>query len=279
MTLTTTTANAVLTSDQIPQLVELPITRESAAMRTSTIVRTNAHQLKVPLLSADASTAGFPPEGAEAPIAEPTTTEAVVPLYKITALSVLTKELISDAEGDVLGLVGRSLVRSLITVIDNAAFANTTVDGFSGLGSITPTLADAGADWTNYDTFEFAKSNAEQHGTVVSYWVCNPATALKLSTVKAYAAAASNIALLQPNSADPAGRQISGIPLIVSPSVPNKTVWALPSDRIVTALCWGTTVESDGSVFFTSMKTALLASVRLGYKVLDPLSLTKITVA
>ena len=279
MTLTTTTANAVLTSDQIAQLVELPITRESAAMRTSTVVRTNAHQLKVPLLSADAATAGFTPEGQEAPIAEPTTTEAVVPLFKITALSVLTKELISDAEGDVLGLVGRSLVRSLITVIDNAAFGTTTANGFSGLGSISPTLADAGTDWADFDTFEFAKSNAETHGTTVTYWVCNPATALNLSTVKAYAAAQSNVALLQPNAADPAGRQISGVPLITSPAVPNKTVWARPADRIVCALRWGTTVESDGSVFFTSMKQALLASVRLGYKVLDPAALTKITVA
>jgi HK97 family phage major capsid protein len=202
-----------------------------------------------------------------------------VPLFKITALSVLTKELISDAEGDVLGLVGRSLVRSLVNVIDDAAFGTTTANGFSGLGSITPTLADGGTGWTSFDTFEFAKSNAEQHGTTVSYWVCNPSTALSLSTVKGYAAEQSNIALLQQTAADPAGRVISGIPLIVSPAVPNKTVWALPADRIVTALRWNTVVESDNSVFFTSMKTALLASVRLGYKVLDPLSLTKITVA
>jgi hypothetical protein len=65
VTLTTTTANAVLTSDQIAQLVELPLTRDSVAMQTSTVVRTNAHQLICPLLSADAATAGFTPEGQE----------------------------------------------------------------------------------------------------------------------------------------------------------------------------------------------------------------------
>jgi HK97 family phage major capsid protein len=227
VTLSTTTASAVLSSTQIADLVELPLTRESAAMQSSTIVRTNAFQLKVPLLSADASTAAFTPEGSEAPVAEPTTTEVVVPLFKITALSVLTKELVSDAEGDVLGLVGRSLVRSLVNVVDTAAFSNTTVNGFSGLASYTTSTADAGAAFTSFDTFEYAKSVAEQHGTTVSYWVCNPTVALALSTVKAYAAAQSNMALLQPSVADPAGRQISGVPLIVSPSVPAKTVWAL----------------------------------------------------
>ena len=69
--------------------------------------------------------------------------------------------------------------------------------------SITPTAADAGDSWTNLDAFEFAKSNAEQHNTVVDTLACNPGTALKLATLKVFTTAGSNQALLAPDPTAP----------------------------------------------------------------------------
>jgi HK97 family phage major capsid protein len=142
--------------------------------------------------------------------------------------------------------------------------------------SVATTAADAGDVWANLDAFEFAKSNAEQHNTVVDSWLCNPSTALKLATLKESAVAGSNRALLAPDPSAPASRVISGIPVVTSPAIGNDIVYGVPRDRVVIALRQGTTVEPDRSVYFTSDRTAVKAIVRVSWAFTDPASITKI---
>ena len=195
---------------------------------------------------------------------------------KLAGLTVITNELALDSSPSALQIVGEGLVRDLARKTDAAYFGNTTANGPSGLLSITPTAADAGDACANLDAFEFAKSNAEQHNTVVDTFVCNPATALKIATLKESTTAGSNRALLQADPTAPATRVVSGVPLLTSPSIANDIVWALPKARIVVALRLGTTVESDRSVFFTSDRTAVRATVRVSWGFLDPAAVTKI---
>jgi HK97 family phage major capsid protein len=175
-----------------------------------------------------------------------------------------------------LQVVGNGLVRDLARKTDQAYFANTTPNGPDGLLSITPTPVDAGDAWTNLDAFEFAKSNAAQHNTVIDNFVANPATALAIATLKEQTG--SNKNLLQPNPAAPAAYTVSGVPLLTSPSIANDVVWGLPKARIILALRQGTTVESDKSVFFTSDRTAIKATLRVSWGFLDPASISKIAV-
>jgi HK97 family phage major capsid protein len=88
--------------------------------------------------------------------------------------------------------------------------------------------------------------------------------------------AGSNRALLQADPTAPATRVVSGVPLLTSPSIGNDIVWGLPKARIIVALRQGTTVESDRSVFFTSERTAIRATVRVSWGFLDPAAVVKI---
>jgi HK97 family phage major capsid protein len=117
--------------------------------------------------------------------------------------TVISNELAADSSPSALQVVGDGLLRDLVRVVDRSYFANTTSNGPAGLLSITPTTADAGDTWSNFDAFEFAKSNAEQHNTIVDTLVCNPATALKLATLKESSVAGSNRALLQSDPTAP----------------------------------------------------------------------------
>lgn len=50
----------------------------------------------------------------------------------------------------------------------------------------------------------------------------------------------------------------------------------LPKARIIVALREGATVEADRSVFFTSSRTAIKATIRVSWGFLDPAAVTKI---
>src|SRR6478672_680441 len=195
---TTVTASAILTPDQVASLVVLPLISQSVAMRASTVVQTGSHQLRVPRVTADPQ-AAWTAEGAEIAVTDPTVDEVDIVPKKLAGLTVITNELAADSSPAALQVVGDGLVRDLARKTDQAFFANTTTNGPAGLLSITPTAADAGDAWANLDAFEFAKSNAEQHNTVVDTFVANPATALKIATLKQFGTAGSNVALLQPD--------------------------------------------------------------------------------
>ena len=213
------------------------------------------------------------------PVGEPTLGEANIPVLKACALSVLSREIIQDSEPSALTVVGQSLVATLVNVIDSAFFASSTVDGPAGLGAITPSLIDAGDSWASLDAFAGAQSVAEQHGTTIDYYVTSPQNALALSVLKANPGVGSNVPLLQNDPSVPAGRVINGAPLLVSAALTGSVVWAIPQNRVTFVLREGITVEKDASVFFTSQRVALMATVRCGWKVLDELAISKITLS
>jgi HK97 family phage major capsid protein len=173
-----------------------------------------------------------------------------------------------------LQVVGDGIVRDVSRKLDAAFFAASTTNGPAGLLSVAATAADAGDGWGNFDAFEFAKSNAGQHNTAVDTLVANPATALKIATIREQTG--SNKSLLQPNPTAPATYTVSGVPLLTSPSIGNDIVWAIPRNRVVVALRQGTTVESDRSVFFTSDRVAIRCTVRVSWGFTDPAAITKI---
>ena len=276
MSMTTTTGAAVLSPEQINELVILPLLSQSVAMRVGTVTQIAAHTLRAPRVTQDPS-AQWCAEGAELNVSDAVLDEVNITPAKLAGLVVISNELAADSSPSALAIVGDGLVRDIARKLDQSFFANTTTSGPNGLLSITPTAADAGDAWTNLDAFEFAKSNAEQHNTTVDTFVANPATALKIATLKQFGTAGSNVALLAPDPTQPASRVVAGVPLLTSPTIANDVVWGLPKSRIIVALRQGTTVEPDRSVFFTSDRTAVRAIVRVSWGFVDQAAVTKIT--
>jgi HK97 family phage major capsid protein len=123
--------------------------------------------------------------------------------------------------------VGQRLVQSLRRKVDAAWFANTTVNGPSGLSIITPSNVYASAaGFTNVDAFLEAVAAAENVGAKVNTFVASPATALDLARLKE--STDSNRNLLQPDPTQPGRRVVAGVPLLVSPDAPDNVVWGIP---------------------------------------------------
>ena len=136
---------------------------------------------------------------------------------KLAGLVVVSNELAADSSPAALQVVGDGLVRDLRRKTDAAYFAAATPNGPAGIASLAASTASAGGAWTNLDWAAAAIAAAENLHTAITAFVTSPATALSLSTLKEYTAAASNKPLLQADPTQPVSRTISGVPLYREP--------------------------------------------------------------
>jgi HK97 family phage major capsid protein len=275
MSLTTSSGASILAPEQINELIIKPLSQESVALRISQVVQITGPSLRVPIVGTDVA-AAWTQEGAEITATDEVITEIDITPKKLAALTIISNELAADSSPAALNVVGQSIVRDLARKIDSAYFGNTTTNGPSGLLSIASTAVDAGDAWANFDFAEQAKSNAWQRNAEVTAFVCSPATAVTLSTLKEYSTAGSNKPLLQPDPTRPAAYVISGVPLYVSPSVADDLVWGVPMSRVIVALRQDVSLVTDTSAYFSSDRTAVRATLRLGVGFADAAAVSKI---
>ena len=276
MALTTTGGASILTPEEVGTLVVRPLMEQSVAAQVSTVIPTNSHDFRVPIVSAD-PTAAWTAEGAEISVSEPDNhRELTVTPKKLAGLTVITYELAADSSPAALQVVGDGLVRDLKRKLDAAYFGNTTTNGPNGLGSLTTTVIDVGDAWTNLDAFEGAKSAAETLHTELGAFITNPTTALALASLKE--GTDSNKPLLGADPTSPTSRVIGGVPLYVSPEVGTNIVWGVPMAHSLIVYRQDATVVTDTSVFFTSDRVAVRATLRAPFGFTFPLGIVKINI-
>lgn len=262
----TSGGSSILTPEQVGKLVVEPLYQQSTALQSNvaTRVSTSSHSYRIPRLTADA-TAAWVAEGSEITPSDPTVSELTITPSKVAGLTILSSELAADSSNPAAAnLIGNSLVNDVADKIDTAFFGNTTSNGPSGLGSITPTTVDAGAAYDSLDAFAEAISQLQQKGSRATAFLVNPALALVLSQLKENSSD-SNKPLLQPDPSQPGKLVVFGVPLVVNKHVPNDVVWAVDASRIVVVVRSDTRVETSDQVYFTSDRIAVRTTCRIGF--------------
>jgi HK97 family phage major capsid protein len=122
---------------------------------------------------------------------------------------------------------------------------------------------------------DFAAVAISKAETTVTAFVTSPATALALATVKT--ADDSNQPVLGTDATSATGRMILGVPLYVSQYVAANTLGAVDSSRVWLVVRDDATVEADRSVFFTSDRVAVKATMRAGFGFVHPQAVVKVT--
>lgn len=273
MAMTNASANAAFLPQDTGPLIVRPVIAASVAAQLATVVTTSAASFRVPIVSADPS-AAWVAEGAEITPSDATLAEAVVAFKKVAGLTVVSNELIADATPEAAQVVGDGLARDIARKIDAAFFANTTTNGPSGLLSVTTATVDKGSSWTNTDPFVEAVYAAAGQGAAVDMFVTNPADGLTLAKIKDQSG--SNRPLLGPDPTQPGRAMIAGIPILTSPAVAAGEAWAIPRDRVYLVIRDNVTVETDASAFFTSDRTAIRATMRVGFAFPHPLAVVRL---
>lgn len=270
--------NLALTPDEHGPVYWQPLERASVALQreVTTTIYTGSSKYRVPVVQATPQ-AEWTPEGQEIALSDPQTTEASVTPAKIAALTKLSREMADDSVGQALFVVQQGMVRDLADKIDEAFFGTpASAEAPGGLNDVagisTLALDDA---FSNADPFNAAMSIVEEEGRIVSAFVGNPATVLRLTNLKE--ATGSNRPLLQPDPTAPHRRVLAGVPLFSSRHVADNTVWALPRDAALSILRTPAEFAVSADAAFSSYSVMARLTQRAGFLFPHAAALVKIT--
>ncbi len=259
--------------EEIGPLVIQPVQAASTAIQTTTNVLTRGERFRVPIVSDDPD-AFWVAEGAEITPSDATLAEDIVTPRKLAGLTIVSRELAEDSNPAAANVVGQGLARDIARKLDMAFFGALLAPAPPGLGALTGIQTVVGP-YANLDPFAEAISKAEQVGATVTAFVTDPATALALSKVKE--ASGSNRPLLGADATAAGQRRILGVELVSSPAVAAGVVWAYDRERVWTVLRDDVRLEVDRSVFFTSDRVAVKATMRAGFSFPHPQSVVRVT--
>lgn len=252
---------AAFTPEDYGQLVDKVVDAKSVAFQVSTVVNTPLQTIRFPIQAADPSVAWYA-ENTTIVLSDPTTGEIVVTPTKVAGRTQVSNEAVADSDPSASQLIGTGLARQIQKGIDAAFFGNTTINGPSGLLSLSAAyqVIDTGSAWTNLDPVFDAKLEAMTEGAELTHIVLAPDVALQLSKIKTQTG--SNQGLFE-NVAD--GISLGGLTVLVSPHVAAGNAWALDSSQVMVVRRAGTTVVTDTSVAFGDDATQLRATSRVGF--------------
>lgn len=153
-------------------------------------------------------------------------------------------------------------------------FGNLTTNGPSGLGSVTTSTVTSGAAFA-LGAFIDGVAAAAAVGAQVDTWVVSPADYVLLA--KLTEGTTSARPLLESDPTKPSGRVVLGTPLVISPAVASGVTWGIPRSRVYVIIRDDATVETDKSVYFTSDRIAVKATMRLGFGFAHAAAVVKIS--
>lgn len=257
------------------ELLVLPVGGLSVAAAVATF-RTGmtGERLRVPIVKADPS-ADWIAEGEEIPLSDAQLDEMETTYRKLAGLTAISNELAADANPDAPQLIGLGLARDIARKLDAAFFGTngTNAKAPTGLGDLKGvTTLEAPKTWTDLDPFTSAKFAAANLGASITSFIAHPDDAAALAVLKDQSgsvrpllAASPTIATSSTDGAVPPVLTLDGVPLYTTPAVPAGTVWGLPADRATIAVRQDVDIQSDGSTYFSSDRTAIRAVMRVAF--------------
>lgn len=265
MTLTTAANSGapILAPPTIQALIVEPLIRAAIATQVSTVIQTGSNSTRFPIVVTDPA-AAWTAEGQEINVSDADVDELVVVPKKLAALTIASNELVADSDPSAVELLGQGIVRDMQVRLDSAYFGNVVSNGPSGIQSVTgvQTVA-AGTSITNLDPFAEAISKAENVGASDLTFVAAPDTLLTLSKIKS--GTGFNTPLLGVDATSPTKRSILGVQLTWSPAVGAADIWAVPRSKAFVVIRTGTTLVTDSSAYFSSDRTAIRCTMRVGF--------------
>lgn len=269
-TTTLTTPNAW--SPDVVAFTAADVIPSALVLNATTVVGSiegDAPAVRVPWVKDDGE-AGFVPEGT--PIAETDAdlAETVITSGKVASLAKYSREQLEQPQA--AQMVVNSMQRSVITKANAAFIAN--AGGPTGLLEVEG-ITDGGALADDLDPLAQALATIEGGGGTATHLLAAPSAWARVSTLRV--GAGYNVPLLGAATDTPT-RQVLGVPVTVTPAVPEDTMLVVDSSSIVSAVGQVLVTRSD-DVFFDSDSVGVRVTFRLGWQAMHPERIVKISTA
>jgi HK97 family phage major capsid protein len=251
-------------------------------------ITTNATQLSVPRLNADAA-ANWTAETDEITVSDPAADEVVAVPRKLAALTYVSNEVVADSNPDVLDMLAQSMARAMALRLDLGFYEGTgTAPQIRGLRNVagiqTVTMGTDGAALADLDPFADALGMLAEADAAGSAIVMHPRTWRSLTKLKE-ATSGNNKPLLAEHATSPAGpvgggadagRQsvgsIYGVPVWLSSQLSvtetqgvattASSAYIYDAAQVVAVMRAEATITADPSPRFSSDQTAVRATMR-----------------
>lgn len=271
MAVLNSTLENAFTPEDYGKLVDTVVDETSVAFQAATVINTDKHQIRIPVLVSDPET-GWYAENSEITLTDPDTDEVLVVPSKVAGLTQLSNESVDDSDPAVAAMTGKALGRDIAKKVDAAFFGNTVTNGPSGLLSLAGVeVVDTGAGWTTLDYIHDAKAQAMANGANLTHIVLAPDVALALS--KAKTGTGSNQSLLE--TVDD-GIRLAGLVALISPAVAAGNAWAVDNSQVMTVRRLGTTVVQSKDAAFSKDATQIRAVSRVGFGFANPAGIVRL---
>lgn len=225
--------------------------------------------VRVPFVAEDA-TVGFVAEGDIIPESDAALSELQISTHKIAVLSRMSREAAFHTGAE--DLISTSMARAVTVKGNNALLAHPA--GPTGLLA-TPGLIDAGVmASTHLDVLSDAITEVEANGGAVSHLLMDPRSWGQLRKLKTSTDSAQ---LLLGSPAEQTDRRLFGVPVIVSPQVPEGSILVVDRENIVSST-GPIRLDKSTDAFFDRDSVALRVTWRFGWGVIRPERLAKVTV-
>lgn len=249
--------------DLVPEALLFTLTTTAGGIEGDTPV------VRVPFVQAD-PTSAFVAEGSPITATDPTLNEVTVSTAKIATLTKISREAASYLDASTL--VSDSLLRSVVVKANNALLTNAS--GPTGLLNVSGIVDGGTLDADYLDAIASAITAVEVNGGTATHIVADPASFGVLRLMKT--ATGSALPLLGAPAAQ-TGRQLFGVPVVVSASMSSGKVLVIDSTNIVSA-SGPVSLATSEDVYFESDSRAIRVTWRIGWKVIRPNRMAKITV-
>ena len=275
----TTRANltpAIVPAD-ISELIVTTIVEASLASEIATTHRTDRRALTFPTVVQDVAAAWVAEAGSLSPT-DIATGELTVSPAKIVTPTRVSNEALEDTDPSLDEILGTSMARSIARSVDQAVFGNVTGGvAPAGLGALVGFTAGGTTNLANLDGLISAIYTARSVGAAPSHIIVSPATAQRIALLKT-ATTGSNAYLLSPTAQESAALVISGVPVVVSRYAADGFAYVVDSSRLAFVIRKQAEMIVDRSVFALSRESLILLEARVGFGVLHPASVVKVTI-
>ena len=244
---------------------------DALIMQTGTYVGSvegDAPQVLIPYVPDDPE-ATIVVEGEEIPLADVPTDQVALSTHKIAVVTRVSREM--TTQPGAADRIAASLSRSVIRKADNVFLANAAdPTGLLNVGDVQ-TVGDLGADV--FDAYD-AVAAIEADGGTATHLLVNPLDWGALARIPE--ATGSNRSVLA-DVHDAATRTLAGVPVIVHSAVPQGTALMLDRNEVLAAYGTLDLARSDDA-FFTQDAVAIRATWRIGFGIVRPSRLVRLTV-
>ena len=226
------------------------------------VIETSSDELHLPIIADD--TANWTAEATAIAETQPVFSEVVARPRKLAAYVELSNELVADSSPAALSVVSDSFLRAMAAELDVGMFAGTgTAPQIRGLLNQTVPLPATAADVTidDLDSVLEAFALIEAAGFEPTAVYMSPTSWAAFMGLKEVTGSIRPL-LSEPSLAERVRRNILGVPVYLSPAMPDTEILVAQSDQIVAVRREEARVEVSSDVAFREDVTAVRAVSR-----------------